>query len=84
KTPPAFGSKSQTGHTLGAAGGIESLLAMAGLERRCVPKNVGLETMNCDERLDLATTPRELTRANHALKVASGFGGVQGAAVFSV
>jgi 3-oxoacyl-(acyl-carrier-protein) synthase len=84
KTPPGFGSKSQTGHTLGAAGGIESLLAMAGLERRCVPKNVGLETMNCDERLDLATTPRELTRANHALKVASGFGGVQGAAVFSV
>lgn len=83
-TPPAFGSKSQTGHTLGAAGGIESLLAIAGLERSCVPKNVGLETMNCDERLDLATRPRELTRANHVLKVASGFGGVQGAAVFSV
>ena len=84
KTPPAFGSKSQTGHTLGAAGGIESLLAIAGLERQCVPKNVGLETMNCDERLDLPKVPRKLTRANHALKVASGFGGVQGAAVFSV
>jgi len=84
KTPPAFGSKSQTGHTLGAAGGIESLLAIAGLERHMVPKNVGLETSNCDARLDLPTTARELTRANHALKVASGFGGVQGAAVFSV
>jgi 3-oxoacyl-(acyl-carrier-protein) synthase len=83
KTPPAFGSKSQTGHTLGAAGGIESLLAIAGIERSCVPKNVGLETMNCDKRLDLPTTVRELTRANHALKIASGFGGVQGAAVFS-
>ncbi len=83
KTPPAFGSKSQTGHTLGAAGCIESLLAIAGLERSCVPKNVGLETMNCDERLNLPTTVRELTRANHALKIASGFGGVQGAVVFS-
>lgn len=83
KTPPAFGSKSQTGHTLGAAGGIESLLTIAGLERSCVPKNVGLETLGCDKRLDLPTTIRELTRANHALKIASGFGGVQGAAVFS-
>lgn len=83
KTPPAFGSKSQTGHTLGAAGGIESLLAIAALERRCVPKNVGLTTSNCDPRLDLPTSIRELSRANHALKVASGFGGVQGAAVFS-
>jgi 3-oxoacyl-(acyl-carrier-protein) synthase len=39
--------------------------------------------MNCDERLNLPTTVRELTRANHALKIASGFGGVQGAVVFS-
>ena len=84
KTPPAFGSKSQTGHTLGAAGGIESLLAIAGLERHMVPKNIGLETNNCDERLDLPTSVRQLSRANHALKVASGFGGVQGAVVFSV
>lgn len=83
KTPPAFGSKSQTGHTLGAAGGIESLLAIATLERRVVPKNVGLANYNCDPRLDLPTSPRQLTRANHTLKVASGFGGVQGAAVFS-
>lgn len=83
KTPPAFGSKSQTGHTLGAAGGIESLLAIATLERSEVPKNVGLENSNCDPRLDLPTSIRPLTRANHALKVASGFGGVQGAAVFS-
>ena len=84
QTPPAFGSKSQTGHTLGAAGGIESLLTIAALERRMVPKNVGLEAPDCDPRLDLPTSPRPLTRARHALKVASGFGGVQGAAVFSV
>lgn len=83
KTPPAFGSKGQTGHTLGAAGGIESLLAIAALERAEVPKNVGLEESDCDPRLDLPTSPRPLSRTGHALKVASGFGGVQGAAVFS-
>lgn len=84
RTPPAFGSKGQTGHTLGAAGGIESLLAIAALERCVVPQNFGLATSDCDERLDLTTSPRKLARSQHALKVASGFGGVQGAAVFSV
>lgn len=83
RTPPAFGSKSQTGHTLGAAGVLESLLAIAALERRQVPRNVGLMDNDCDPRLDLPTSPRKLERARHALKVASGFGGVQGAAVFS-
>ena len=41
-TPPAFGSKGQTGHTLGAAGVIESLLAVASIERRELPGNRGL------------------------------------------
>lgn len=82
-TPPAFGSKSQTGHTLGAAGVIESLLAIAALERREVPRNVGLEHSDCDARLTLPRSTHPLPRARHALKVASGFGGVQGAAVFS-
>jgi len=81
-TPPAFGTKSQTGHTLGAAGTIESLLAIAALERGQVPRNIGLEQSAVDERLDLVTAPRALSRARHALKVASGFGGVQAAMVF--
>lgn len=82
-TPPAFGSKGQTGHTLGAAGVVESLLAIAALERAQVPGNHGLTTTDCDGRLDVTAERRELPRAKHALKVASGFGGVQGAMVFS-
>lgn len=82
RTPPAFGTKGQTGHTLGAAGTIESLLAIAALERRAVPANVGLREPAVDGRLDLVRAPRPLPRARVALKVASGFGGVQAAAVF--
>ncbi|MCA8953392.1 MAG: hypothetical protein KDE27_28020 [Planctomycetes bacterium] len=82
RTPPAFGTKAQTGHTLGAAGTIEALLAIAALERRVVPQNVGLDDVAVDPRLDLTTAPRPLSRARYALKVASGFGGVQAAAVF--
>lgn len=84
RTPPAFGTKGQTGHTLGAAGVIESLLAIAALERAEVPANHGLRETDCDPRLDVHDRPRKLARSNAALKVASGFGGVQGAAVFSV
>jgi 3-oxoacyl-[acyl-carrier-protein] synthase I len=84
QTPPAFGTKSQTGHTLGAAGVMESLMAIAALQRGSVPQNIGLTSSDCDERLQLTRSPLRLGRANHALKVASGFGGVQGAAVFSV
>jgi 3-oxoacyl-[acyl-carrier-protein] synthase-1 len=83
RTPPAFGTKGQTGHTLGAAGVLESLLAIAALERSEVPGNHGLRESDCDPRLDVCERPRRLARANTALKVASGFGGVQGAAVFS-
>ncbi len=83
RTPPAFGTKGQTGHTLGAAGVIESILAMAALERGEVPGNYGLERSDCDPRLDVAPHARTLPQARHALKVASGFGGVQGALVFS-
>jgi len=81
-TPFAFGSKGQTGHTLGAAGALESLLAIAALERACVPGNVGLEEQGTDARLRLARGPEPLPRAHHALKVASGFGGIQQAMVF--
>ncbi|MEC7726710.1 MAG: hypothetical protein VYD05_14410, partial [Planctomycetota bacterium] len=82
-TPPAFGSKGQTGHTLGAAGVIESLLAVASIERSELPGNRGLSRSDCDQRLDVQGRARRLTRGNHVLKVASGFGGVQGAVVFS-
>jgi len=82
-TPPAFGTKGQTGHTLGASGVLESLLVIAAMERRCVPANAGLEEPDVDAGLDLVRAARSLGRARHALKVAGGFGGLQAALVFS-
>lgn len=80
-TPPAFGTKAQTGHTLGAAGVVESLLAAEALRRGQVPANVGLEEPGVDRRLDLVREGRALSRARCAVKVSSGFGGVQAALV---
>jgi 3-oxoacyl-(acyl-carrier-protein) synthase len=83
RTPPAFGTKAQTGHTLGAAGIVETIIAIDALQRGLAPANVALERPDVDPGLDLVRTPRALARPRHALKVASGFGGFQGALVLS-
>lgn len=81
RTPPAFGTKAQTGHTLGASGVLETIVTHAVLQRGVVPANVGLEHPDVDPALDLVRAPCRLERGLHALKVASGFGGVQAATV---
>ncbi len=83
RTPPAVGSKAQLGHTLGAAGIIESLIAIAALQRGMAPANVGLDTVGVDDRLALVRAPRQLSRSRSSLKVAGGFGGLQQAVVFA-
>jgi len=83
RTPPVFGTKAQTGHTLGAAGVIETVLAIEALRRREAPANAGLEEPGVDARLDLVRERRTLPRARCALKVAGGFGGIQAAVVLA-
>jgi 3-oxoacyl-(acyl-carrier-protein) synthase len=81
-SPPASGTKAQTGHTLGAAGVIESLVALEVLERGRAPGNVGLETPDLDHRIRLLRGDTPLARARVALKVSAGFGGINAAMVF--
>lgn len=81
RTPPAFGTKAQTGHTLGAAGVLETIAAIAALQRAEVPANVALQDPDVDPGLDLVRSRRDLARSRTALKVASGFGGLQAALV---
>ncbi|MFY9344572.1 MAG: beta-ketoacyl synthase N-terminal-like domain-containing protein [Planctomycetota bacterium] len=81
QTPPAFGTKGQTGHTLGASGVLETILTIEALQRGSAPANVGLERPDVDPALTLVRREQRLDRAHLALKVASGFGGVQAAVV---
>lgn len=81
RTPPAFGTKAQTGHTLGAAGVLETIAAIAALQRGSAPANLGLDDPDVDPALDLVRSARVLPRSRTALKVASGFGGIQAAVV---
>ena len=83
-TPPAFGTKAQTGHTLGAAGVLETCLLIEALRRGVAPPNVGLEHPDVAEHLDLVRSARALIAPvgeRVGLKVSSGFGGIAAALV---
>jgi len=81
-SPPFSSSKAQLGHTLGAAGVLESIIAIEALTSATAPPNVRLH------ETDLAPTvmlPREATplpRARAVLKWSAGFGGINAALVF--
>jgi 3-oxoacyl-(acyl-carrier-protein) synthase len=81
-TAAASGSKAQTGHTLGATGVIESLVAIEALRRATAPGNVGLVETDVHPDLTLVESRRPLERARVALKVCAGFGGINVALAF--
>ena len=75
-------TKSMTGHTLGAAGAIESLAAVLALYHGIVPPTINID--NQDPQCDLnytanASVAREL---NYAMNNAFGFGGHNSTLVF--
>ena len=81
KTPPVYSLKGQLGHTLGAAGVVEAVVALKGLGERTAPGTLGLTEV--DEDFSLQVSPKAVpTGAVYALCVKSGFGGVNAAAVF--
>ncbi len=80
--PAAAGSKAQLGHTLGAAGVLESLVALEALARGVSPPNLRLEHVDPALEFPLSGASRPLPRAQTALKLAAGFGGIDWALVF--
>jgi len=81
-TPPVSGTKAQTGHTLGAAGIIESIITIEALQRGIAPANLRLRESDLDPRVTLPREPHPLRDTRVALKLAAGFGGIDTALVF--
>ena len=76
------GTKSMTGHLLGAAGGIEAIFSVLAIRDNVAPPTINLE--NPDEGCDLdycANAPRE-RRIDIAMSNSFGFGGTNGTLVF--
>lgn len=75
-------TKSMTGHTLGAAGAIESLASVLAIYHGTVPPTINLE--NKDPECDLNYTPNKpvVREVRYALNNAFGFGGHNSTVVF--
>lgn len=79
---PLNSLKGYWGHTLGAAGLIESIVATWSLRQNQLYRSLGFETLGVSVPLNIIskTTQQPL---QHCLKTASGFGGCNAAVVFS-
>jgi 3-oxoacyl-[acyl-carrier-protein] synthase II len=77
---PVLSTKGYTGHTLGAAGGLEAVFTALGLQEGWVPASAGFQTE--DEEIGFSPT-REQTPINgeYALSTSLAFGGSNAALV---
>ena len=74
-------TKSMTGHTLGAAGGIEAAISALAIHRKVLPPTINLENPDPDCDLDYVPhRPREVT-VDHVLSNSFGFGGTNAALI---
>jgi 3-oxoacyl-[acyl-carrier-protein] synthase II len=75
-------TKSMTGHLLGAAGGVESILTILALQTSLIPPTINND--NPDPECDLFYVPNKSIKKgiNFALSNSFGFGGVNGSLVF--
>jgi 3-oxoacyl-[acyl-carrier-protein] synthase II len=75
---PVFSVKGSMGHTLGAAGGIETALSAWALKNKTVPPTVGL--LEAEERAKgRVSAEAQSFGGEHILTTNSGFGGVNAA-----
>ncbi|MBK7121871.1 MAG: beta-ketoacyl synthase [Chitinophagaceae bacterium] len=79
---PVNSLKGYYGHTLGAAGLIESIISMQSLKENIIIPTRGFENMGVSQPVNICSTLYE-TSLQHFLKTASGFGGCNAAMVFS-
>jgi len=83
KVPPVSSTKSFTGHTTSAAGGVESILAILAMKNNFLPANLNFS----NSMPELNFTPIKNTMKNvkikHILKNSFGFGGNNSSIIFS-
>jgi 3-oxoacyl-[acyl-carrier-protein] synthase II len=75
-------TKSMTGHLLGAAGGIESIVAVKAIQTGIVPPTINLEEPDPDCDLDYVPNVARQMPVKTVLSNNLGFGGQNAAAVF--
>jgi 3-oxoacyl-[acyl-carrier-protein] synthase II len=80
--PVMSSTKGQTGHCLGAAGGIEAVVSIMAMRDGIIPPTINYETP--DENCDLDIVPNQSRKAelNVVMSNSFGFGGTNGVVIF--
>jgi len=81
--PPFSGAKGMLGHTLGAAGVIETIVCVLALRDNFLPGTPRLNSPADGVPDSLVREPRLVAKLNHVLKLNTGFGGINGALILS-
>jgi 3-oxoacyl-(acyl-carrier-protein) synthase len=81
--PPVSGSKGMLGHTLGAAGVIESICCVLAMQGNFLPGTPRLNVAAEGTPKNLMREPRSDAQTKNVLKLNTGFGGVNGALILS-
>ena len=81
--PPVSGLKGMLGHTLGAAGVVETIACALALQHQFLPGTPGLAHPADGTPPSLVLTPRPTKNLRHVLKLNTGFGGLNSALVLS-
>jgi 3-oxoacyl-[acyl-carrier-protein] synthase II len=79
---PISSTKSMTGHTLGAAGGIEAIASLLALRDGVLPPTINYATPDPDCDLDYVPNQARQVQADYALSNNLGFGGHNASLVF--
>jgi 3-oxoacyl-[acyl-carrier-protein] synthase II len=81
--PLMSGTKSMTGHLLGAAGAVEAIFSILAIRHGIVPPTINLEEVDPECRgFDLVPDAARKAKIRHALSNSFGFGGTNASLVF--
>lgn len=75
KHPKCFGVKGATGHLLGAAGSVETILTILALRDQIIPGTTNLQNQDPSCKLQLRAASEKLPALERAAKLSLGFGG---------
>jgi 3-oxoacyl-[acyl-carrier-protein] synthase II len=80
--PPVTSTKGQTGHCLGAAGGIEAVTSILAMQEGIIPPTINHANPDPDCDLDIVPNAARKAELNVVMSNSFGFGGTNGVVIF--